>query len=148
MKHVRLLYCLFLWTWRCTTLSNVPIILILGSLSNDNGDVNKNGKKAVGLDWQNNIFARASRFFVHFLTVTARLRCENAFISRFVEDVNTRQRLSFSFPELRYIILELNSRKNANIWRIERDGTSTIRFEAGRLHFFSAVFVAVVVVAA
>ena len=45
MKHVRLLYCLFLWTWRCTTLSNVPIILILrGSLSNDYGDVNENGQ--------------------------------------------------------------------------------------------------------
>ena len=24
---------------------------ILGSLSNDDGDVNKNGKKAIGLDW-------------------------------------------------------------------------------------------------
>ena len=34
------------------------------SLSNDDGDGNKNGKKAVGLDWRNNNFARASRFFV------------------------------------------------------------------------------------
>ena len=25
---------------------------ILGSLSNDDGDVNKNSKKAIGLDWQ------------------------------------------------------------------------------------------------
>ena len=33
-------------------------------------------------------------------------------ISRFVEDVNTRQRLSFSFPELWYSLLEFNSRKN------------------------------------
>ena len=31
-------------------------------------------KKAVGLDWQNNNFARAPRFFVHFFAVTARLR--------------------------------------------------------------------------
>ena len=29
----------------------------LGSLSNDAGDVNENGKKAIGLDWQNNHFA-------------------------------------------------------------------------------------------
>ena len=35
-----------------------------GSLSNDDGDGNKNGKKAIGLDRQNNNFARASRFFV------------------------------------------------------------------------------------
>ena len=35
----------------------------LGSLSNDDGDGNENGKK------QNNNFARASRFFVHFFAV-------------------------------------------------------------------------------
>ena len=34
----------------------------LGSLSNNDGDGNDNGKKAIGLDWQNNNFARASRF--------------------------------------------------------------------------------------
>ena len=33
-------------------------------LSNDDGDVNEDGKKAIGLDWQNNTFARVSRFFV------------------------------------------------------------------------------------
>ena len=43
---------------------------IIGSLSNDDGDVNENGKKAIGLDRQNNI-ARVSRFFVHFFSVTA-----------------------------------------------------------------------------
>ena len=37
--------------------------LFLGSLSNDGGDVNKNGKKTIGLDWQNNNFSRAARFF-------------------------------------------------------------------------------------
>ena len=44
------------------------------SLSNDDGDGNENGKKAIGLDKQNNNFARASRFFVYFLAVVARLR--------------------------------------------------------------------------
>ena len=51
---------------------------IIGSLSNDDDDVNENGKKAIGLDWQNNNFARASRFFVHFFAVVARLRRESA----------------------------------------------------------------------
>ena len=38
-----------------------------GSLSNDDGiDGNENGKKPIGLYWQNNNFARASRIFVHF----------------------------------------------------------------------------------
>ena len=35
---------------------------IIQSLSNNDGDGNKNGKKAIGLDWQNNNFARTSRF--------------------------------------------------------------------------------------
>ena len=54
------------------------IVFILGSLSNDDGDRNENGKKTIGLDKQNNNFARASRFFVHFFAVLARLRRENA----------------------------------------------------------------------
>ena len=53
-----------------------PAKLSIGS--NDDGDVNENANKVIGLDWQNNNFARASRFFVHVLAVTARLRRENA----------------------------------------------------------------------
>ena len=34
-------------------------------------------------------------------------------ITRFVENVNTRQQLYFSFPELRYSLLEFNSKKNS-----------------------------------
>ena len=48
------------------------------SLTNDDGDGNENGKKAIGLDRQNNNFARASRFFVHFFAVVARLQRESA----------------------------------------------------------------------
>ena len=51
---------------------------LLGSLSNDDGDVNENGKKAIGSDWQNYNFARASHLFINFYAVTAQLRCENA----------------------------------------------------------------------
>ena len=49
-----------------------------GSLSNDYGDGNENGNKAKGLDKENNNSARASRFFVHFFVVVARLRRESA----------------------------------------------------------------------
>ena len=38
--------------------------LVKPGLSNDDGEVNENGKKAVGLDWQNNNFARESCFSV------------------------------------------------------------------------------------
>ena len=66
--------------WRQTTIryKRRQSCSIVGSLSNYNGDHNENGKKAMGLDWQNNKFARASRFFVHFLAVVARLQRESA----------------------------------------------------------------------
>ena len=56
---------------RGSDVTAVWFILSGGSLSNDNGDVNENDKKAIGLDWQNNNFARASRFLVDFFAVTA-----------------------------------------------------------------------------
>ena len=48
------------------------------TMSNDDSDGNENGKKAKGLDKQNNNFARALRFFVHFFAVAARLQRESA----------------------------------------------------------------------
>ena len=76
---------------------------IKGSLRNDDGDVNENGKKAIGLDWQNNNFARTSRFFVHFCTTTT-WKC---LFSRFVEDLIAWTWLSFLFLDF-----DINSRKN------------------------------------
>ena len=54
--------------------------LNIGSLSNDGGDGNDNGKKelAIGLDQLNNNFARAAHFFVHFFPVTGRIRRKTA----------------------------------------------------------------------
>ena len=43
-----------------------PWSVILGGLSNDDDDGKENGKQPIGLDWQNNHFASASGFFVHF----------------------------------------------------------------------------------
>ena len=41
-------------------------------------DGNESGKKPIGLDWQNNNFARASRFFVHLSTVLTRLQRQSS----------------------------------------------------------------------
>ena len=38
----------------------------------------RTAKSMIGLDWQNNNFARASRFFTQFLSVVARLLRESA----------------------------------------------------------------------
>jgi len=60
------------------TVSSHQRIFKTGTLSNDVGDRNEKGKKAIGLDWQNNHFARAARFMVHFYAVNARLRRETS----------------------------------------------------------------------
>ena len=58
--------------------SHVRDISRTESLSNDDGDGHENGKKAIGLEWQNNNIVRASRFLVHFFAVAARLQRESA----------------------------------------------------------------------
>ena len=67
LNHVHLL------EYRKFIFFTISFLVTIGSLSNDNGDGSENGKKAVGLDRQNNNFARASRFLVHFFAVTTRL---------------------------------------------------------------------------
>ena len=49
-------------------------------------DVQENGKKAIGLDWQGNNFARASRFFVHDFDVKR---------SKFMEEVREHKKTIF-----------------------------------------------------
>ena len=115
---------------------------LIGSLSNDDVDVNKNVKIAIGLDWQNN-FARASRFFVHVFAVTARLRRESALFHvlwrTWVQD-------DFVFLVLHFdmVFYNLTPDKMSHIWWTERNGISEIKFKAARLHFFVAVAVVVV----
>ena len=50
---------------------------ILGSLSNDDGAARERQKNNRFMK-QNNNFARAAHFFVHFFAITPRLRRENA----------------------------------------------------------------------
>ena len=80
---------------------DATITCLMRNLSTDDGDVNENGKQATGLDWQNNNSAR-DHAFCTFLCRHCTTTTWQFLISRFVEDVSTRQRLSFSIPELRY----------------------------------------------
>ena len=59
-------------------------------------------KPAIALDWQNNNFARASRYFVHWPSLFLCLRCTTMYnvkglMSRFVEDVNEDKDFLFLF---------------------------------------------------
>ena len=89
--------------------------------------------------------ARASRFFVHCFAVTARQRRE---IPLVMEDVNSRQWLSFSFSELRYSLLEFNSRKKRQHLTNWTSWNNHDKFWGARRDFWSVVFVVIVFVAA
>ena len=117
----------------------LPNPVILGKY--DHCDGNENGKKSTGLDW----LCTCITPFCTFLSRRSTTTTWKYQISRFVEDGNTKQQFSFSFPELWYNPLEFNSKKFANIWRIKRDGMSAIKFEAARIHFLRDLFVAVAV---
>ena len=90
--------------------------------------------------WQNNNCARASPFFVHFCFV------KKMPIFTFCggrEHNTTTAFFFFSLPSIKSFRIHATPEKIANIWRIERDGISAIKFEAARLHFLIEVFVAV-----
>ena len=106
---------------------------LLGSLRNDDDDGNENGNKAIGLDKQNNNFARASRPFLYIYLPS-------------LHDYNY-DFFYFLFLLMESLRIQLQ-KKIADIWRIIRDGISLIKFEAEQIHFLSDVFAAIAVVVA
>ena len=66
----------------------------------------------------------------------------NCLISRYVEDVNSKRRPSFSFPELWYSSLLIQLQKRfTNIWQIVWDEIRVIKFNVVRTYFLTDVFV-------
>ena len=70
----------------------------------------RQGQKNNWFNKQNNNFASASRFFVHFFPVFARVRLK-CLILRFMEDVNKQGRNVISLSELGYGPLKFSFRK-------------------------------------
>ena len=128
--------------WKVTFIQpclSLTLVLILGSLSNDDEDANENGKKK--FVW---ISKTTTLHVLHaFCTFLCR-RCLTTtwkyLISHFVVDENTRQRLSFSFHELWYSPLNSTEEKFANSLETERDGISVKNFEAVRIQYFLVSF--------
>ena len=97
-----------------------PDVVSLGSFSNDDGDVNANDKKTIGLDWPNNNFARASSFLhislPSLLDYDVKIPKFHDLWRTWTQDNDQErviglQRLCFSSLELRYSLLDFNSRK-------------------------------------
>ena len=121
----------------------------LGSLSNDDSDVNENGKKAIGFRIGKTTALHVHHaFFVHFFAVTARPQRENAKFHVLWSMWKLDNDFLFLFLNFDTVFQNLTPEKIANIWLIKRDGISAIKCEAARLHFLSDIFVAVAVAVA
>ena len=92
-------------------------------------------RKAIGFI-SNTTTLHVHHAFCRFLSRRFTTSTWKCLISRFVEDGNTRQQLSFSSPVLWYSPLESTSKKFANIWRIKRDKISVMKFKAASIHLF------------
>ena len=100
-------------------------------------------QKGNRLDQQNNNYARATRFFVHFLAVVARLQRFHV-LSRTGTEDNNFLLLNFDTG-----LQDSTPKKFAYIWRIKCDGISATNFEQREFTFFkSDIFVAVAVAVA
>ena len=90
-------------------------------------------EKSNRLDWQNNNFTSASRFFYISLPWLHDYNV-NVPIFTFCRE-REHKTTTFFFFSWTFILslLEFNYKKFANIWRIKRDGVSATKFEATRI---------------
>ena len=116
----------------------------IGSLRNNHGDINENGKKTIGLDWKNNNLHHAFLFISLPSLHDYDVKMPNFTFCGGREHKATTFFFFFS-TSIQSFRIQLQ-KKNAKIWRIEWDRISEIKFEARRLHFLSDVLVAVGVV--
>ena len=84
----------------------------------DDGDDNENVKESKRFNKQNN-FARASRFFVHFFAITARLRRENVYFHFLQRKYTIKRRRNFLLLfELGYGSQEFNFQEGSPLTKL------------------------------
>ena len=114
--------------------------LSLGRLSNDDGDLNENCKKI------NRIRLTKCFLYISF----ASLHDYNLKLPNFKFCGGRQQKTVtfsfFSWSSIQRVRIPLQ-KKIANVWRIEQDGISAIKFETVRLHFCDVFVAAAAVVA-
>ena len=95
--------------WYRSSLNSGPQLWYIGSISNDDGDGNENGKKSTELDKQNNNFARAFHAFLY--TSLPTLHDCDVKIPNFLFCGELKHKAMTFFPDLRYSLLEFSSGK-------------------------------------
>ena len=96
-------------------------------------------------NWQNSKFARRSPFLYISLPSLHNYNVKMPNFTFYGGSEQTTMTFFFFSWILINSLLEFNPETFANIWRIERDAIRAIKFEAARIHFFTAVCVAVAI---
>ena len=96
-------------------------------------------KKNNWFNKQNNNFASASRFFVHFFARFCTTTTWKCLISRFMEDVNKQRRNFISLSELGYQLLKIKLQADRlhSVWQRKWVGIIAFKTERTQIHFLS-----------
>ena len=92
---------------------------------------------------QKNNFARASRVFVHFFAVSARLRRENGYFRVLWRTQTSNDEILFLFLNLDVVLRNSTSGGFAYIWQSKWVGIIAIKTERMQIHILSDVLTAV-----
>ena len=92
---------------------------------------------------QNNNFARAPRFFVHFFAHFCTTTTWKCLISRFMGDITSDDKTQFLFLYLDMVPRNSTPGGFANIWQSTWVGIIAIKTERTQIHFLSDILIAV-----
>ena len=119
-----------------------PSLFDIRDFKNQRLDDNEKVKKSKRFNKQNNNFAQAPHFFVHFLPVFARLRRENALFRVYGGRKQATTKFYFSFWAWIWSLeIQLFKGGFAYIWQSKWVGIMAIKTDRMQIHFLSDVFV-------
>ena len=121
----------------------VALSLLLGTLRFNDADSNENVKKNNRSYRQNNNFARASRFFVHFFARFCTTTTWKCLIPRFMSDVTSDDKIQFLFLYSDMVPRNSTPGGFAYIWQSKWGGIISIKTERKQIHFLSDILIAV-----
>ena len=110
--------------------------------SNDATVTRTSKKRNMRVCKQKNNFARASRVFVHFFAVSARLRRENGYFRVLWRTQTSNDEILFLFLNLDVVPRNSTSGGFAYIWQSKWVGIIAIKTERMQSHFLSDVLIA------
>ena len=104
-----------------------------GSLGNNEGNGNENGKKSNKFILAKQQLCTCITLFCTFFSCC----CTTVTCAHFTEQVNTTQKVSFSFSKLTYGPVRFNPEKISNIWQMKWNWIRWMKFETVRIYFLS-----------